>query len=113
MEEDNLYTEHGLTISKLSAHIAVPEHQLRALINNGLGYRNFAAFLNQYRLTEATDPEQARLPVLTIAMDAGYASLATFNRAFKSTEGVTPSDFRRAALFQTSSNLEKYTQFRN
>ena len=102
MEEDHLYTEHGLTISKLSDKIAVPEHQLRALINNGLGYRNFAAFLNNYRLAYAkgvlSDPEQARLPVLTIAMDAGYASLATFNRAFKSTEGKTPTDFRRAAL---------------
>ena len=102
MEEDQLYTEHGLTISKLSDRISVPEHQLRALINNGLGYRNFAAFLNNYRLAYAkgvlSDPEQARLPVLTIAMDAGYASLATFNRAFKSTEGKTPTDFRRAAL---------------
>ncbi len=102
MEEDKLYTEHGLTISILSDKIAVPEHQLRALINNGLGYRNFAAFLNNYRLAYAkdvlSDPEHARLPVLTIAMDAGYASLATFNRAFKSTEGTTPTNFRRAAL---------------
>lgn len=102
MEEDKLYHEHGLGIGDLAAKLNVPEHQLRALINKGLGYRNFAAFLNQYRLSEAktalADPEQARTPILTIAMDVGYASLATFNRAFKSEEGTTPSQFRSKAL---------------
>ena len=102
MEEGLLYREHGLGIGDLAAKLSVPEHQLRALINKGLGYRNFAAFLNQYRLAEAkialADPEQARTPILTIAMDVGYASLATFNRAFKSEEGVTPSAYRTEAL---------------
>lgn len=102
MDEDKLYREHGLGIGDLAAKLGVPEHQLRALINKGLGYRNFAAFLNQYRLAEAkaalADPEQARTPILTIAMDAGYASLATFNRAFKSEQGTTPSQYRTDAL---------------
>ncbi len=102
MKDDKLYREHGLGIGDLAAKLNVPEHQLRALINKGLGYRNFAAFLNQYRLAEAktalAGPEQARIPILTIAMDAGYASLATFNRAFKAEEGTTPSQFRSDAL---------------
>ncbi|MEL6693213.1 MAG: AraC family transcriptional regulator [Pseudomonadota bacterium] len=102
MEEELLYREHGLGIGDLASKLNVPEHQLRALINKGLGYRNFASFLNQYRLAEAktalADPEQARTPILTIAMDVGYASLATFNRAFKSEEGVTPSTYRTEAL---------------
>lgn len=102
METEFLYREHGLGIGDLAAKLNVPEHQLRALINKGLGYRNFAAFLNQYRLAEAkgalADPEQARTPILTIAMDVGYASLATFNRAFKTEEGTTPSAYRAEAL---------------
>ncbi|MEO0451690.1 MAG: helix-turn-helix domain-containing protein [Pseudomonadota bacterium] len=102
MGEEKLYREHGLGIGNLASKLSVPEHQLRALINKGLGYRNFAAFLNQYRLAEAkaalADPEQARTPILTIAMDVGYASLATFNRAFKTEEGLTPSAYRSEAL---------------
>lgn len=102
MEDDKLYREHGLGIGDLAAKLNMPEHQLRALINKGLGYRNFAAFLNRYRLSEAkaalADPEQARTPILTIAMDVGYASLATFNRAFKSEESMTPSQYRADAL---------------
>ena len=106
METDRVYRELGLGIGDLSTRINVPEHQLRALINKGLGYRNFAAFLNQYRLSEAktalADAEQARTPILTIAMDAGYASLATFNRAFKAEEGVTPSEYREKALLNAA-----------
>lgn len=102
MQDEYLYREQGLGIGDLASRLNVPEHQLRALINKGLGYRNFSAFLNQYRLAEAktllADPEQARTQILTIAMDVGYASLATFNRAFKTEEGTTPSDFRAAAL---------------
>ena len=102
MEDEKYYREQGLGIGELASKLNVPEHQLRALINKGMGYRNFASFLNQYRLAEAkaalADPEQARTPILTIAMDVGYASLATFNRAFKSEEGITPSAFRTEAL---------------
>ena len=102
MMENGAFIEQGLTIGALADKIAVPEHQLRALINRGLGFRNFAAFLNSYRIDYAkrilSNPEQARLPVLTIAMDAGYSSLAPFNRAFKAIEGVTPTEYRRQAL---------------
>lgn len=104
METERYYTEQGLTIRKLSEKLKAPEHQLRALINQGLGYKNFAAYLNHYRISYAkkvlSDLEQARLPVLTIAMDAGFNSLAPFNRAFKSMEGVTPTEFRRKALLR-------------
>ncbi|MEM8616280.1 MAG: helix-turn-helix domain-containing protein [Pseudomonadota bacterium] len=108
MEEDKLYREHRLGIGLLAKRLNVPEHQLRALINQGLGYRNFAAFLNRYRLAEAkaalASPKQARIPILTIAMDVGYASLATFNRAFKSEEGTTPSAYRADALKKAVQN---------
>lgn len=102
METEQVFTEQGLTIGTLAEKISVPEHQLRSLINQGLGHRNFSAFLNSYRIAFAKkslqDPEQARTPILTIAMDAGYNSLAPFNRAFKIAEGVTPTEFRRFAL---------------
>jgi AraC-like DNA-binding protein len=72
------------------------------VINGGLGHRNFNAFLNGYRIAEAkaalADPAQADVPVLTIAMDAGFNSLGPFNRAFKSETGLTPSEYRRGAL---------------
>jgi sec-independent protein translocase protein TatA len=41
---------------------------------------------------------QREVPVLTIALDAGFGSIGPFNRAFKADTGLTPTDFRRQAL---------------
>lgn len=98
------YRSPGLTIAALAAQLDVPEHRLRSLINRRLGHRHFAAFLNGYRIAEAqqilADRGRVDLPVLTIAMDLGYNSLPTFNRAFRTATGQTPTDFRRAAIGQ-------------
>lgn len=98
MEDEALYLEPGLTISQLASHLGEREHLLRTVINQRLGYRNFATFLNGYRLAYAKnrlrDPKEAGTLILTIAMDAGFASLSSFNRAFRSLEGLTPKEFR-------------------
>lgn len=102
MTEQRVYREEGLTIARLADRLGVPEYKLRRAINQGLGYRNFNVFLNRYRLDEAkaalADPAQAPVPVLTIALDAGFQSLGPFNRAFKAATGQTPTEFRKAAL---------------
>ena len=100
--DDGAYRTTGLTIAALADRLETPEHRLRALINLKLGYRNFSAFLNRHRIAEAREVLVAKdsvdLPVLTIAMDLGYNSLATFNRAFRSETGTTPSEYRRLGL---------------
>ncbi len=97
-----IHREPGLSIGSLAERLGVPEHRLRGLINQRLGYRNFSAFLNHHRIAEAklwlADPARVDLPILTMAMDLGYGSLAPFNRAFREETGVAPSEFRRAAI---------------
>jgi len=99
MADDRIYRHEGITIGTLATKLAVPEYRLRRLINQRLGYRNFNVFLNNHRIEEAkaalADPSQAEVPVITIAMDAGFQSLGPFNRAFKATTGVTPTEYRR------------------
>jgi AraC-like DNA-binding protein len=109
MTVERAYRREGLSIGSLAAELGVPEHRLRQLINEGLGHRNFNAFLNRYRLDEAkaalADPGQKEVPVLTIALDAGFQSIGPFNRAFRADTNVTPTEFRRAALADTASGL--------
>jgi AraC-like DNA-binding protein len=106
MTNERAYRREGLTIGSLAALMSVPEYRLRQIINEGLGHRNFNAFLNHYRIDEAkaslADFSQKDVPVLTIAMDSGFQSLGPFNRAFKAATGLTPSEFRRLALAKTA-----------
>jgi AraC-like DNA-binding protein len=103
-----LYREPGLSIERLAETLKTPTHRLRAVINQGLGYRNFAAFVNGYRLTHAkaalADPGRGRETVLAIAFEAGFAALPTFNRVFKDAEGDTPSGYREKHLQQVAQN---------
>nr|WP_280708549.1 helix-turn-helix domain-containing protein [Bradyrhizobium sp. BR13661] len=106
MTVERIYRQEGLTIGGLAAKLDVPEYRLRQAINEGLGYRNFNAFLNRYRIEEAkaalSDPSQRDVAVLTIAMDSGFQSIGPFNRAFKAESGLTPTEFRREALARSA-----------
>jgi AraC-like DNA-binding protein len=99
MADERIYRHDNISIGTLATKLKIPEYRLRRLINQRLGYRNFNVFLNAHRIAEAkaalADPSQAEVPVITIAMDAGFQSLGPFNRAFKATTGVTPSEYRK------------------
>jgi len=99
MADERIYRHDNVSIGTLATKLSIPEYKLRRLINQRLGYRNFNVFLNEHRIAEAkaalADPSQAEVPVITIAMDAGFQSLGPFNRAFKATTGVTPTEYRR------------------
>jgi AraC-like DNA-binding protein len=115
MTIERAYRREGLTIGTLAVRLGIPEHRLRGLINDGLGHRNFNAFLNRYRIEEAktalADPGQIDVPVLTIALDSGFQSLAPFNRAFKADTGLTPTEFRRRATAAERGSASSHRQF--
>ena len=102
MSRERAYRVDDLTLGLLALKLAVPEYRLRRFINLRLGHRNFNAYVNGLRLADAraalADPAHRDTSVLEIAMAAGFASIGPFNRAFKATSGVTPSEFRRRAL---------------
>ncbi len=102
METGRAFLDPELSVGSLAKRVGVPEHQLRALINRGLGHRNFSSYVTGLRIAHAkvalADPEKARQQILRISMDSGFASLATFNRVFKALEGVTPTDYRKKVL---------------
>jgi AraC-like DNA-binding protein len=106
--EAGAWRREGLTIGELAEQAGVPEHRLRRLINDHLGFRNFAAFVNARRIEAAkallADPAQARASVAAIAFDLGFGSLGPFNRAFKDAAGITPTQWRRQNLSPISQN---------
>ena len=101
MQTEQLFKNHGLSIGELASEVGLAEHHLRKLINQTLGYRNFSSYLNSYRIEAVkellADPDKLRTPILTLALDCGFSSLAPFNRAFKASELITPTQFREQA----------------
>lgn len=96
MTEGRFYATYSATLADLARKLELPAYRLRKLINNHMGYRNFNQFLNHYRIEEAAVRlrQQQNLPVLTIALDVGFKSISSFNTAFKSALGQTPTSYR-------------------
>jgi len=107
---EGAWRREGLTIGALARELGEPEYRLRRLINQRLGHRNFADFVNGFRIEAAKarlgDPREARTTVAAIAFDLGYGSLGPFNRAFRAATGATPTEWRRQAL-QASPELQE------
>jgi AraC-like DNA-binding protein len=99
VEEKQIHHEYGLTIGKLATAAEIPEYRLRQMINASMGFRNFNDFLNGFRIREASqrlvDPAEFKIPVLTIALDVGFRSISSFNKAFKDVHGMTPTAYRK------------------
>jgi len=97
-----IWKQEGLSIAQLAASVDAPEHRVRRAINKGLGYRNFAQFVNESRVEAAqallSDPARADTPILSIAYDVGFASIRPFNRAFRDRIGRSPSEYRQSQM---------------
>ena len=95
---EGLWRQEGLTVGKMAQELNTQDHRLRAAINQGLGHRNFAGFINRFRVEEAkvllSDPLMAERTVLSIAYDVGFSSLGPFNRAFRAITGMSPTEYR-------------------
>lgn len=70
---------------------------LSRAVNEGLGV-NFNAFVNRMRAEEVArrmKADPAARDLLQLALNAGFSSKATFNRAFRAAFHLSPSEFRR------------------
>ncbi len=96
MGQDRFYANHGATIGDLAQLLSIAEYKLRVMINQELGYQNFNQFLNEYRIEEASQRliNEPALPIISIALDIGFKSLSSFNKAFKDKHQQTPSEYR-------------------
>lgn len=96
MEQDKLYLDTDLNVSKLASHIRVNQKTLSAVLNQHM-QKGFSEFVNYYRIEEVKQrlakPEYQTLTIAGIAYDAGFNSLATFQRVFKASENMTPKEY--------------------
>lgn len=94
--EEGFYRRENLTLKDLALEMALPEYRIRSVINKELDYRNFNEFINEYRIAEAAQRlvTESNTPISNIALDVGYRTLSSFNRAFRKEKNTTPTAFR-------------------
>ena len=84
--------------------MSIPAHHLSQVINDKFE-KNFFDLINGFRIEEAkrrlANGDIEKQKILAIALDVGFGSLGSFNRAFKRHTGKTPSEFRNAANAKT------------
>ena len=95
--DERPYLDPALTLDALARRLGLSDKELSYVLNAGVG-KSYTAYINGLRVDEAArrlgDAAHADRTVLDIALASGFASKATFNRAFKQATGRTPSAFR-------------------
>lgn len=96
LEESELFKNPTLSLVMVAKETGMSYKQLSEIINQGFGM-NFNDFINSYRVEEVKHRirkgDHHQFTLLSIAMDSGFNSKSTFNRAFKKRTGLTPAQF--------------------
>ena len=102
MNREKPHLDPELNIGILANQLKIHSHLLSKLINTQFG-QNFFEFVNSYRVEEfkklVANPKNKHFSILGLALDAGFNSKASFNRIFKNSTGLTPSEFRNQYKF--------------
>ncbi len=96
MAEEKLYRDPELTLLKLAMHLNVPSKLISAAINQQSG-KSFNEYVNYFRVEEFKSKllqiENKKYTITALAFECGFNSQPTFQRAFKNSVGLTPTEF--------------------
>ncbi len=94
--EKQLFRNPRLTLSGVAQELDTTSKMVSSIVNSGHD-KNFNDYINSYRveavITSLKNGDLATMSMLGIALEAGFNSKATFNRAFKKQTGKTPMNY--------------------
>jgi len=97
VRSERLYADPELSVSRLARILGTNSAYVSRAFNEGLG-QNFSAFINRLRCEDvaARLRDGASDDLLDLALDCGFSSKASFNRAFRAAFACNPSAYRHA-----------------
>jgi len=97
MEQQKLYKDSDLTLSKLAGVLKVKPYVVSGVLNEYHG-KSFPEFINYYRIQEAQQLLQSKkhqvYSIESIAFDCGFNTPSAFYTYFKKITKLTPSEYR-------------------
>ena len=96
IKEHKLYLNPNLNLGDLAEIMNLSPREVSQIINRH-AQKNFASFVNGYRVEEAKKllkTGNGDSKIIGIAHDSGFNNLSTFNVAFKSMTHQTPTEYR-------------------
>ena len=98
LEIEKPYLNEDLTLGALAEMIPTTDKKLSALLNHNMEI-SFYDLINSYRLEEVKskmmNPAFDKYTFLAIAYDSGFKSKTSFNRVFKKSTGLSPSQYKK------------------
>ncbi len=89
------YTDSDLTVEKAASLSGVGIDKIPKLIKTGYNM-TFPQYLNAIRMTEAKRLlSETNAKIIEISFAVGFGNLSHFNRCFKSSEKISPKDYRK------------------
>lgn len=96
MGQHKPFLDPALSLFQLARSLHIQPNHLSQVINTHSA-QNFFDFINQFRvesfIEEIKQNKHTHQTLLAIALDCGFNSKASFNRAFKKFTGMTPSTY--------------------
>ncbi len=96
METHQFHKNTNVKLNDIAKVLHISSHKLSQLLNDNLG-KNFALFINEYRVAEAKRllQENNQFTLESIGFEAGFSSKSTFYATFKKLIGKTPAEFKK------------------
>lgn len=95
-KDNKPYIKNNLSINEVAMAIEIPARDVSFIINNHFQQR-FSDFVNMHRIqhfiNEVENGNLNKFTIEFIAKASGFSSITTFNRAFKKTYTISPSDY--------------------
>ncbi|MGL1957729.1 MAG: helix-turn-helix domain-containing protein [Colwellia sp.] len=97
MNEEKPYLLDNITIDILADKLGLLTKDLSVTLNRHFQV-NFYEYINQYRIDEAKKMlvNEGKKTIIDIVYDVGFNSKSVFYTFFKKSEGMTPSEYRKA-----------------
>jgi AraC-like DNA-binding protein len=96
MESEKFFLDPTLNLNKVVDHLKIPQKTISAVLNQRI-HKSFNEFVNDYRLSEfkkrVGKKSFKHMTISGIALECGFNSQATFQRAFKQSMGISPTEY--------------------